>query len=154
MEFNPEQKISNIENLYKSSVSEMIEFRSTASRISFWYAGILTLVIAATFRGSVGFGTLEKVFVSISICVFLTVTWLAIDFYHKYYLQVGSVIKKCDEFFKYHDEGFYLKGAEMLPGEWRDFGSEKWREPIFAIAKSVLVIISLVAGVFLWLILP
>ena len=55
----------------------------------------------------------------------------------KYLKDMATVVKSIDHFFKAHEKGIYHEGT-LLPDDWKDFGQDHWKEPVFFNGKIFL----------------
>ena len=89
---------------------------------------------------------------TIGITTFICVTILLTRQLKKYFLDIASVISKCDQIQLSFEKGAYLENETIYPAHWKNFGKPDWKEPIFEIAFLVLPVLGIVCIATVWFI--
>ena len=137
--------------VYELEFAEMQEFRSTAMNLALAYNSAILSVLAWSFTKSVSLAALPMAFLTIGVA---SLTWAPIVRYlrllRRYFLDVAGVVNRIDRAYGMHESDAFLAGESIFPKEWKEFGGEAWKEPVFQAAIWASTLIPAFALVATW----
>jgi hypothetical protein len=80
----------------------------------------------------------HRLYMTLCIPLFVLVAILVIKTVQRRYRGVAQVIRNINEVQLAHSVHAYLSERTLFPSEWKSFGTEKWKEPIFQVSYCAL----------------
>lgn len=147
---NRDAKLVVVGSMYSAMVSIAQELRSTVERMTVWSTGIVLALDGWIITGDVQLDLRRRVLVSCAVIIFGLIATFVVRTLHRRYLGVASVIRRINEVQMAHRPGAFLDGEALFPTQWKDFGTPRWREPIFRVSYLSLVIVSAFGACVVW----
>lgn len=148
MEYSKEQALTEV---YHEVTSEFHRFRETMIRL-------LIALSTATIVWVSWFETLKAGQVTLRLRILLTAG--AVILYggsllisrdlKKYFMQSASTVVKIENIWGFHKIGEYIPDETLMPAEWADFGTPKWKEFAFERGKQLICLMGLLVLFSIW----
>jgi hypothetical protein len=142
--------LSIVLTLYVQMVTYIQELRARVERIVVGGSGLIILLDGWLVTTSHSVTVPGKVVVSVGIALFTCVLALVIRTRHRQFRGYAQIIRKINEVQLVYTPGVFLQDQILYPEGWKNFGSATWKEPIFAIAYPIQLVVGLFGIVAIW----
>lgn len=150
--YDDKSKLNIILTLYVQMVTYIQEIRGRVERIVVGGSALIVLLDGWLVTRSNSVSISSKVVASIGILLFTGVLALVVRALQQQFHGYAQVIRKINEVQLVHSQGVFLQNHALYPVQWKDFGSDSWKEPIFIIAYPIQVAIGVFGVTAIWLI--
>jgi hypothetical protein len=146
-----EAKLSIILSIYSSMVSYSQELRGAVERLTIWGCGLILLLDGWLVTSQNPVSTRDRIVISIGIVGFILIVVMIIRSLQQRFNGFAQVIRRVNQVQMVYEHGVFLENDILFPEHWKNFGSPKWKEPIFRIAYVSLTVVGIFGVIAVWL---
>lgn len=146
-----DRKIAVLNVVYPVIASMAQELRQTVERLAMAACGLVIVAVGWLMSRTQPPTVRVRIVVTIGVLLVVAIAGAIINTLHARYRGVAQVIRNLNEVQLVHAPGAFLPERALFPTDWRQFGAQEWREPIFRVAYVSLAIVTAFAIAGLWL---
>ncbi len=145
-----EAKLNIITSLYSAMVSYTQEIRGVVERTTVVGCGLILLLDGWLVTSQLHVNLRGKLVISLAIFGFTCVVIFTIRALQQRFNGFAYIIRRLNQVQMVYEKGAYLENDILFPEYWKNFGTSRWKEPIFRVAYVSLVLVGAFGILAVW----